>query len=409
MTDLTVADIQAAQKRLANVVQETPLLASKTFSTLAGTPLWLKMETMQKTGSFKIRGAFNMIAQLSSEDRRAGIIAASAGNHAQGVAFAAQAERTPCTIVMSEGASLAKVAATQSYGASVLLKGDTYDDAYREAKALQDEHGYTFVHAFDHPHIVAGQGTIGLEILTQLPNVDTIVVPMGGGGLATGIAIAVKSLKPSVRVIGVEAAAVACFHHALRLGRPETIETKTTIADGIAVRRPGDLTFHLAQRYIDEVVTVDEEDIVKSMVLLMERGKIIAEGAAAAAFAAAIYRKIPSGSNLGNTVVVLSGGNVDVHLLSQIIEHGLVSAGRYVRLTVRLVDKPGSLRNLLEVIAHCRANVISILHHRLGHRISLGETDVEIDLETRDDAHIETLLQALVDHGYQPLYRDSPP
>ncbi|MCL6445267.1 MAG: threonine ammonia-lyase [Alicyclobacillus sp.] len=400
---VTLRDIEAAKQRLQGVVQHTPMDYSATFSALSHNTIHLKLENLQKTGSFKLRGAFNKISMLSKTERRRGVIAASAGNHAQGVAMAASHHQTPCTIVMPETASLAKIAATQSYGAQVVLAGNSYDEAYAHALSLQAEHGFTFVHAFDDPLIVAGQGTIGLEILSDLPSVSAIVVPMGGGGLAAGLGVAVKSLRPDVKVYGVEAAAAACFRHSLDIGEVSSVPVTATIADGIAVQRPGQLTFQLAKQCIDDVIIVEEEEIARSMVLLLERSKLVVEGAAAAALAACIYRKIPEG--LGDVVVVLSGGNVDVTVLSRIIEHGLVESGRYLRLAVTLADRPGALRDMLDIIAGSRANVVSVVHHRIGTAISFGQTEVELDLETRDRKHIDAILQALNAGGYHPTLR----
>jgi len=403
-TDLpTLTDIMEAQERIRDVVQRTPLDYSKTFSDLSRNTIYLKLENLQKTGSFKIRGAYNKISTLTSEERAHGVIAASAGNHAQGVAYAASYHHVPCTIVMPESASLAKIAATQRYGATVVLSGNSYDDAYAHARELQAIQGSTFVHAFDDKLIIAGQGTVGLEILEQLPNTQAIVVPMGGGGLATGIAVAVKALRPDVKIYGIEAASAACFRQSFDTGRLETLKTAVTIADGIAVKRPGDLTYQLATKYIDDVITVEEEEISKSMVLLMERSKIVAEGAAAAAVAAAIYNKLPS--DLGDVVVVLSGGNVDVTVLSRIIEHGLVEAGRYLRLAINVADKPGALRDILDIIAGLGANVLTVQHHRVGPTILLGQTEIEIDLETKDSQHIKQIMKALDEKNYQPSNR----
>lgn len=400
----TATDIKDAADRLRGVIHETPISYSTTFSQMAGLPIWLKLENMQKTGSFKIRGAYNMVTQLTDEERARGVIAASAGNHAQGVAFAAHTEGVPSTIVMPEAASLAKVMATQQYGATVVLKGNSYDDAYRHALSLQRENGFTYIHAFDHPAIIAGQGTVGLELLSQLPQVDTVVVPMGGGGLVTGIALYLKSIRPSVRVYGVQAAAVCAYRQSFDASHAKSVPVKPTIADGIAVLRPGKITYPLAKKYVDDILTVEEEEIARAMVLLMERAKIVTEGAGAAALAAAIHGKVPKDS--GTTLVVLSGGNVDVGLLSRIITHGLVQAGRYLRLTVTLVDKPGALQNLLRIIATNGANVVSIEHHRLGPEILLGETEVEIDLETRNPQHRESLVSSIQSHGYRLATRD---
>ncbi|MDQ0188230.1 threonine ammonia-lyase [Alicyclobacillus cycloheptanicus] len=400
-------DILEARKRLQGVIQTTPLDFSKTYSDLSGNEVYLKLENLQKTGSFKIRGAYNKLAALSDEERRHGVIAASAGNHAQGVAYAARALGTTCTIVMPEHASLAKIAATQRYGAQVVLQGATYDDAYAHAVSLQQAHGYTYVHAFDDPQIIAGQGTLGVEILEQLPTANTVIVPMGGGGLAAGMALALKTLRPEIRVIGVQAAAAAGFRASLDAGEVTTVASASTIADGIAVRRPGTLTFALAQQYVDDVITVEEEEIARSMVFLMERSKLVAEGAAAAALAAVIYRKVPA--DLGQVVVLLSGGNVDVTVLSKIIEHGLAEAGRYLQLTLTLPDQPGALRGLLDVLADLGANVVTIQHDRLGVGIAFGQTRVQINLETRDKAHIASIFRALQERGYAYQPADAAP
>jgi len=400
----TLSDVEAARRRLHGITQYTQIDHSRTFSELAENRIYLKLENLQQTGSFKLRGAFNMIANMTDEERSHGVIAASAGNHAQGVAYAARFHHTPCTIVMAESASLAKISATQQYGATVVLHGASYDDAYAHACQLRDEQGSTFVHAFDNPLIIAGQGTIGLEILEQLPTVNAILVPMGGGGLASGIGMAVKSLRPEVKIFGIEAANAACFRHSFDVGYLDPIDNVSTIADGIAVKRPGQITYDMALRYVDDVITVEEEEIARAMVLLLERSKLVAEGAAASALAAAIYRKIPR--DLGDVVVVLSGGNVDINVLSRIIEHGLVESGRYLRLAVTLADRPGALRDLLEVFARLGANVVSIQHHRVGTRLLIGQTEVEIDLETRNHNHIASILAHMRTSGYDPTQRD---
>ncbi len=403
-TQPTLEDIKLARKRLQGITQETPLDASATFSALTSNQIYLKLENLQKTGSFKLRGAFNKIANLSEEERNRGVIAASAGNHAQGVAYAARYHGAPCTIVMPESASLAKVAATQGYGAKVVLHGSTYDEAYAHALELKDKYSLTYVHAFDDPYIVAGQGTIGLEILEQMPNVNAILVPMGGGGLAGGIAIAVKSLRPDVKIYGIEASASACFRYSLDVGHLEGVIPTPTIADGIAVGKPGQLTYNLALQYIDDVITVEEEEISRAMVLLMERSKLVVEGSGAATLAAVLYKKIPD--NLGNVVLVLSGGNVDVTVLSRIIEHGLIESGRYLRLAVTVSDRPGALRSILDIFAALGANVLTVSHRRLGSKILLGQTEIEIDLETKDHNHIETIYKTLRSKGYEPIRRD---
>lgn len=400
----TLQDVQRAQQTLKSVVKLTPLTHSKTFSTLSHHEIYLKLENLQTTGSFKVRGAYNKISNLSNQELQNGVIAASAGNHAQGVALAAQIRGTPCTIVMPENASLAKIAATQAYGAQVVLHGNSYDESYEHARLLQQQFGFTYVHAFDDPHVVAGQGTIGLEILEQLPTVNAVVVPIGGGGLAAGVAVAIKSIHPNVKVFGVQSAAVPAFAQAFQTGRLDRFPAAATIADGIAVRLPGQLTFQMAKSYIDGVLTVEEEEIYRTLVLLLERSKLVVEGAAGAALAACIYHKLPP--DLGNVAVVLSGGNIDVTVLSRLIEHGLAESGRYLRLAVHLADRPGALRDLLDGIAPLGANVLSITHRRIGTKILLGQTEVEIDLETRDVHHIERILNALEEKGYKPSLRD---
>jgi threonine dehydratase len=402
-TQPTLEDIKLARKRLQGITQQTPLDASATFSALSSNQIYLKLENLQKTGSFKLRGAFNKLANMTEDEKKRGVIAASAGNHAQGVAYAARYHGVQCTIVMPENASLTKAAATQGYGAKVVLHGSTYDEAYAHALELKEKHQFTYVHAFDDPYIVAGQGTIGLEILEQMPEVNAIVIPMGGGGLASGIAIAVKSLRPEVKIYGVEATASACFRHSLDVGHLEGVTPTPTIADGIAVGKPGQLTYDLALRYIDEVITVEEEEIARAMVLLMERSKLVVEGSGAATLAAVLYKKIPE--NLGNVVLVLSGGNVDVAVLSRIIEHGLIESGRYLRLAVTVPDKPGALRSILDIFAGLGANVLTVSHHRVGSQILFGQTEIEIDLETKDHSHIEQIYKALRDKGYTPADR----
>lgn len=399
----TYADIETARVRLQTVTQVTPLDYSMTLSNLAGSRISLKLENLQKTGSFKLRGAYNKLCTLTDHNQVEGVIAASAGNHAQGVAYAASLKDVPCTIVMPENASLAKISATEGYGAEVVLAGSSYDEAYAYARQLQETRGLTYVHAFDDPAIVAGQGTIGLEIVDQLPSVNAIVVPMGGGGLAAGVAMAVKTIRPDIRVIGVEAAAAACFRGSLDSGTVTTVPLSPTVADGIAVKRPGEVTFALVQKYVDDVVTVEEEEITRSMVLLLERSKLVAEGAAAAAVAAAVYRKIPT--DLGDTVIILSGGNIDVTVLSKVIEHGLTEAGRYLQIAALIPDRPGALGGLLDVIAKLGANVVTIAHQRVGPGIAFGQTKIEIDLETRDKRHIADVFETLRKKGYQPTER----
>lgn len=391
-------DIWKARENLAGVIHCTNMDLSHTFSQLSGNKVYLKTENLQKTGSFKIRGAYNKISSLSEKERQKGVIAASAGNHAQGVAFGASKGGIPATIVMPAGAPLSKVIATRGYGATVILDGNVYDDAYNRAQKIQEETGAVFVHAFDDPEVIAGQGTIGLEILDQLSDVDAILAPVGGGGLISGIAVAVKSLKPSVKIIGVEAAGAECVKVSREKGELCPLTSAHTIADGIAVKCPGSLTFDLIQKYVDDLVTVTDEEIASTILLLLERSKLVAEGAGATALAALIYRK----SLLENKKVaaVVSGGNIDVNFMSRIIEKGLVKTGRNVKLSTIMTDKPGNLQQFLSIIAENKANVISIHHDRLDPEIPLDQAHVDIVLETQSSQHVKELIEILRKSGY---------
>ncbi|HLZ71138.1 MAG TPA: threonine ammonia-lyase [Dehalococcoidia bacterium] len=396
---LTVGEIQAAQLRLTGVVRTTPLLESRWWSAVAGAPIWLKAENLQRTGSFKIRGASNMIGQLSPEQRARGVIAASAGNHAQGVAVAAQAAGIPALVVMPETAPFAKVEATRGYGAEIVQAGASYQEAAAAMELIAAERGLTVVPAFDDERIIAGQGTLGLEVVEQLPDLDLVIVPVGGGGLASGVAIAVKSLRPRARVIGVQAAAAPAAARSLRRGAVESVSATLTVADGIAVARPGAITFPLLQRYLDEIVVVGEEAISEAIVGLMEYSKLVVEGAGAVGIAALLRGKIRCAGQ--TTVVVLSGGNLDFNLLARIIEHGLGQSGRYLNLRVAMDDRPGRLANALAVLAGAGANVLDVQHRRTGSELTFGQVEVELLLETRNPAHAEAVCAALRDAGYR--------
>ncbi len=400
---VTNKDIQDARLRLADIIELTPLDFSHTLSTLSNNQIYMKLENLQLTGSFKIRGAYNKMATLTAEEKAHGVVAASAGNHAQGVAYAAKLMGAPCTIVMPTVASLSKVEATRRYGATIVLYGQTYDEAYAKALDIQRETGGTYIHAFDDEKVIAGQGTIGMELLEQAPDLKAIVVPVGGGGLISGIAIAAKSLRPDIRIIGVEANGAAAFKHSLAVGHIEELNSVATIADGIAVKRPGALTFAAVSKYVDDVVLVEDEEIARAMVVLIERSKIVSEGASAAVVAAAITGKLPFTGK--KTALVLSGGNVDVLLLSRIIEHGLVAAGRHLRFVTTLPDRPGALVNLLTTLAETGANIVSIEHHRLGQALGLGQVEVQLAAETRNWEHIEELKSKLHHSGYELLLR----
>ncbi len=395
---VTIANIWQAHKFLKSLIHHTPLSHSRTLSQMTGADIYLKCEHMQRSGAFKVRGAGFKISRLTQEQRRAGVIAASAGNHAQGVAIAAAQNDIPCTIVMPESAPLAKVTATQSYGANVVLYGQTYDDAYQHCCDLQEKSGATFIHAFDDPDIIAGQGTLGLEMLTDLPDADAIVVPIGGGGLISGIAIAARALKPDITIIGVQAAGAGSCHSSLEAGALQTLSTITTIADGIAVKRPGVLTFSIIQRLVDEVVLVRDEAIINAVLLLMERSKMMVEGAGAVGLAALLSGAIDLKGK--KVLVPLTGGNIDINLVSRFIEHGLAAAGRYFVIHTRLTDRPGELMRMLAIISEMRINVIDVRHQRISERLPIMQREETITLETRDHAQCKELLKRLRDEGY---------
>ena len=395
---VSIADIWQAYKFLKPIIHHTQLAPSRTMQDMTGADIYLKAEHMQRGGSFKVRGASYMISRLSDEQRRAGVIAASAGNHAQGVAIAAIQHGIPCTIVMPENAPLAKVTATQGYGATVVLHGTTYDDAYSRCLELQQELGATYVHAFDDPDIIAGQGTLGLEMLNDLPDADAIVVPIGGGGLISGIAIAARALKPDITIIGVEAAGAASFRASLDAGELRTLPAITTIADGIAVKRPGALTYSIIEKLVDDVVLVKDEAIINAVLLLMERCKMLVEGAGAAGLAALLSGAIQLKGK--KVLVPLTGGNIDINLVSRFIEHGLASAGRYFVIHTRLTDRPGELMRMLNIISEMRINVIDVRHQRISSRLPIMQREETITLETRDHAQCEDLLRRLRADGY---------
>ncbi|MFZ5822734.1 MAG: threonine ammonia-lyase [Bacillota bacterium] len=395
---VTLADVKRAQEVLEGQVKATPLVHIPSISAQFGLPIHFKAENLQRAGSFKIRGAINKIYSLTDEEKSRGVIAASAGNHAQGVALAAQSLGIRATICMPEGAPISKLDATQGYGAEVVLHGLTYDDAFQKALELQATHGYTFIHGFDDPYTVAGQGTIGLEILQELPDVETVLVPIGGGGLISGIALALKAVKPSVRVIGVQAAGAPAIYLSQHKGDLVYTDSVRTIADGIAIKRPGKLNWELIRQYVDEVILVDEEEIAQSILYLLERAKLMVEGAGAVTTAAILGNHV---ANLkGPVCAVLSGGNIDVNILSRIIERGLVKAGRYVRLSTFVPDRPGGLQRLLATVAHAGANVIQVHHERWLNKVTIGEVEINLALETRNAQHVDQILALLKSEGY---------
>ncbi len=386
-------DVLKARRVLRNVIRKTPLDYSNTFSRMTDCKLYLKLESLQKTGSFKVRGAYVKINSLSKQEKRNGVVAASAGNHGQGVAFASTMQKIPCTIVMPANASPAKVSATRSYGADVVLHGILYDQSWDKAQQIAEEQGRTLIHAFDDPHVIAGQGTIGLEILEDLPNLDAIYVPIGGGGLAAGLAIAIKSKKPNVKVIGVQSKAFPAMKVSLDKGSIVETSSGSTIADGISVKHPGELTFEILSKYIDDVVTVNDNEIVKAMFLLMERAKLVVEPAGAVGLA----YLISNGNSFKNkkVVTILTGGNVDMYLLGQIVSKGLLETGRMLKISVQLIDRPGELKHVVDSIVANRVNIVEVLHDRLSQDVAVGKAKVTLSLETEDKQHTERLMKFL--------------
>jgi threonine dehydratase len=385
----TLADVEAARGRIAGIARVTPVYPSETLSRLAGRPVHLKAENLQRTGAFKIRGAVNTIASLGDEERAAGVVAASAGNHGQAVAWAAREAGIAATVFMPQDSPMAKVDATRNYGASVELVGAGFDESLAAAQEHVARTGATFVHAFEDERVIAGQGTIGLELAEQLPDARTVVVPVGGGGLAAGIAIALRALRPDVRLVGVQAENMCPLAGGT--------EFRYTIAEGIAVKQPGTLTSAILRELLDDVVTVTDEQISHAIVLLLERTKLLVEGAGAASVAALLTGRVAGEDDVA---VLLSGGNIDPTLLIQVMRHGLTQAGRYLVVRTRLGDRPGELIKLLQLVAEERANVVAVEHHREGMRLPIGQTEVELTLAMRDEAHCSELAQTLSERGY---------
>jgi threonine dehydratase len=395
---IQLSDIQAALGRIRADIRVSPCPRSESFSGLTGNAIYLKLDNQQRTGAFKERGALNKLLSLTGEERSRGVIAASAGNHAQGVSYHAGRHGVRARIVMPLPTPLTKVSATRAYGAEVVLHGANYDEAYERAVEQSREESLTLIHAFDDDTVIAGQGSLGLEILQQHPEIEAIVCPIGGGGLIGGIACAVKESRPSVKIFGVQPARLPSMKAAVAAGKPVTLESAKTIADGIAVRRAGDRTLPLVQKYVDDIVTVEEEEIANAILLLLEREKTLAEGAGAAAIAAVLNRKILlQGKRLA---VLVCGGNIDVTLLARIIERGLVKDGRLVRLRVHLPDYPGALHRLTGILAEHRANIVETAYDRAYHGVNLGDTAIDITMETRGPEHISELIGALTSAGY---------
>lgn len=394
---VTAADVRSARELLSGVVRPTPIAGARALSDLTGTSVHLKCENLQRTGSFKIRGAYTRIARLTAAERARGVVAASAGNHAQGVALAARLLGVRATVFMPERAALPKVDATRGYGAEVVLTGESVDDAVTAATASAADSGAVLVHPFDHPDVVAGQGTVGLEILEQVPDVGTVLVSAGGGGLLGGIAAVVREYRPRTRIVGVQAAGAAAWPSSLAAGRPMPLAGMRTMADGIAVGRPGDVTFPQVAGLIDEMVTVGEDALSGALVHCLERAKMVVEPAGAAPVAALLERP---DRFAGPVVAVLSGGNVDPLVLLQVIRHGLVGSARYLTLHVQIQDRPGALAELLARVGSLGANVTDVAHSRISGALAVGEVDVELSLETRGAEHRDAIVAGLREAGH---------
>src|SRR5579862_4542766 len=397
-TMIQLSDVQTALGKIRSDIRVSPCTHSETFSGLTGNSIFLKLDNQQRTGAFKERGALNKLLALNEKERKHGVIAASAGNHAQGVAYHAGRHGVHARIVMPLPTPLTKVSATRAYGAEVVLHGANYDEAYEKAVEQSRDERLTLIHAFDDDSVIAGQGTLGLEILSQHPDIEVVVSPIGGGGLIGGIACAVKETKPAVKVFGVQPSRIPSMKVAVEQGKPVTLDSAKTIADGIAVRRAGERTLPLVQKYVDDIVTVEEEEIANAILLLLEREKTLAEGAGAAAMAAVLNRKVRLDAK--RVAVLVCGGNIDVTLLARIIERGLVKDGRLVRLRVHLPDYPGALHRLTGILAEHRANIVETAYDRAYHGVNLGDTAIDITMETRGPDHIAELLSALVSVGY---------
>ena len=394
---LTLDNVYRASYVLKDVVRKTDIIYAPKLK--AGLELYLKTENLQTTGSFKVRGSYYKMSKLSPEEKKRGVIACSAGNHAQGVALAAQKNGIKAVICLPDGAPISKIEATKSYGAEVCLVKGVYDDAYQKAISLRDECGYTFIHPFNDPDVIAGQGTIALEIADQLPDLDAIIVPIGGGGLISGIAYTIKSINPRVKVYGVQASGAPSMKNSVEDHKIEELPSVRTIADGIAVKRPGDLTYEICEKYVDEIVTVTDDEISAAILALMEKHKLVTEGAGAVAVAAAMFGKLDLEGK--KTVCLLSGGNIDVTILSRVIKRGLLMSGRNYQLTVELVDKPGQLTDVSRIISDLGGNVTSVHHERANEGSDVNGCYLRIIMETRNFEHIEQIKNALVSSGFK--------
>ncbi|MBP1242582.1 threonine dehydratase [Frigoribacterium sp. PvP120] len=408
MPDLTIAgptlaEIEEARFRVSTVARVTPMESSRFLADVLGSPVYLKCENLQRTGSYKIRGAYNRLTQLSDDEKARGVVAASAGNHAQGVAFAARELGIAATIFMPVGVALPKLQATRDYGADVVLSGHAVEQSLMAAKEFAATTGAVFIPPFDHPDVVAGQGTVGLEILDQVPDVDTVIVPIGGGGLISGVASALKQNAArtgrDVRIIGVQAVNAAPYAVSMKRGVRTDIEALPTIADGIAVAKPGVLNFEIVRETVDEVVTVSDDDTARAMLVMLERAKLVVEAAGAVGVAAVLTEQV---RDLGTTVIVLSGGNIDPLMMERVIGRGLAAAERYLKLRVGLPDRPGQLTRVSEILSDANANVVEVLHTRHGRGLQISEVELELSVETRGPEHVQHVLQRLRDAGYEP-------
>ena len=393
---LTLDRVYKAKRVLSEVVRQTDMIRAKNISSQCD--VYLKTENLQVTGSFKVRGAYYKISTLTDEEKKHGVIACIAGNHAQGVALAAQRSGIKSIICLPDGAPISKVEATRSYGAEICLVEGVYDDAYNKALQLRDEHGYTFIHPFNDEDVIAGQGTIGLELLEQLDDIDAVVVPIGGGGLISGVAFTMKSLKPDIKVYGVQAAGAPSMLTSVKDGKIECLDHVSTIADGIAVKEPGSNTFELCRKYVDDIVTVTDDEISTAILTLIEKHKLIAEGAGAVPVAAVMFNKVPVKGK--KVVCLVSGGNIDVTILSRVIKRGLIKSGRTCQLNIALIDKPGQLKGVSQIIADLGGNVISVHHERANEGEDVNGCYLRVELETRNYEHIAQIRKALTDAGY---------
>lgn len=397
MEELNIAEVYKAAEVLREVARHPKLIGPTQLNPEA--EVYLKPENLQRTGSFKLRGAYYKISQLSEEERSRGVIACSAGNHAQGVAFGAAHAGIKATICLPAGAPISKVEATKALGAEVVMVPGVYDDAYARAIELRDKYGYTLVHPFDDPKVIAGQGTIGLEIIEEMPDVDAVIVPVGGGGLISGVAFAIKTLKPNIKVYGVQAEGAPSMVCSMREGKRECLDRVSTIADGIAVKEPGENTFEMCRKYVDDIVTVSDDEVAAAILTLIEQQKLVAEGAGAVSVAAAMFDKVPVKGK--KVVCIVSGGNIDVTSLNRVITRGLVKNGRDCTITVLLSDKPGQLSRVCSVIGNLGANILSVEHKRNSKNTDINGCKLHIDMETRNNEHIDIICKGLRDAGFE--------